>query len=397
VRRLVLLLSSLGGCAGALLAASGPVACSDTATSAADVDAAQPADATADGADADAAEATVVPRGARVLGVSVVIGDVDFQKNVQLIRDAGARTTNVTFAWDDVERPYDAGAPVSDDGGTDASTPTQIFNPLVHVTNLVLPDERMGATLTIDALDVGGSRAPAELAALPFDDVELATRYGRVTDYVLDQLPDTEITALFLGSAVDLPLGTDAAKHAAFASFVTRAVAHVHALQPKVKVGFVVSAAGAIAAKELLGPAWAASDVVGITYLPVDAAAQARPTSEVASDLERLLAALPVGKPIVIREAGYPTAPQCGSDPAAQAAFIRATFGAWDRHADRIPVVTFRELDDIGAIEAATLGRRRGRTDAPFLAFLQSLGLRGLVTSKQGLATLNEEARARGF
>ena len=36
----------------------------------------------------------------------------------------------------------------------------------------------------------------------PLDDVDLASRYGRVTDYVVDQLPDTTITALFVASGV---------------------------------------------------------------------------------------------------------------------------------------------------------------------------------------------------
>ena len=94
----------------------------------------------------------MVPKGARVLGLSVVIGDVDFLRNVQTARDAGARTTDVTFAWDEVERPYDAGAPDASDGAGDdagdagpARSPTQIFHPLLHVANLVLSDQRFAA------------------------------------------------------------------------------------------------------------------------------------------------------------------------------------------------------------------------------------------------------------
>ena len=143
----------------------------------------------------------VVPRGARVLGVCASRSATSTSsRNVQTARDAGAQTTNLTFAWDDVERPYDAGLPTRgrrgrrrDDGdGAAPPTPTQLFNPLLHVANLVLPDERMGATLTLDALDVGGSRAPAELATRALDDAELGARYDRLTDYALDQLPDVE-------------------------------------------------------------------------------------------------------------------------------------------------------------------------------------------------------------
>ncbi len=341
--RRVLLVSC---CVGAVCAALAglPAGCSSDPTSVSDDAAVVSEDAGVEAGDGGSGDAALVPRGARVLGIAVEIGDLDFQKNVQTARDAGAQTTNLTFAWEDVERPYDAGVPdagdAGDDGGSPA-TPTQLFNPLLHVANLVLPDERMGAIVTLDALDVGGPRAPAELAALALDDAALAARYDRLTDYALDQLPDVNVTALFFASNVDVPLGDDAAKHAAFATFVTHAAAHVHAARPKVKVGFVVTAGGAVAAKEHFAAAWAASDVVGVTYLPIDAAAQVRPVGMVASDLDALAAALPAGKPIVLREVGYPTAAACGSSDAAQVAFVSATFGAWDRHADRFSVVTF--------------------------------------------------------
>ena len=99
----------------------------------------------------------------------------------------------------------------------------------------------------------------------------------------------------------------------------------------------------------------------------------------------------------MVREAGYPSSSQCGSDAAKQADFVRAMFAAWDRHASRIPVLTFRGLDDTGAVEAEAIGKRMGRSDAPFLAFLQSLGLRSVTAPKPSLAALIEQARARGF
>jgi hypothetical protein len=377
-----------------------PTGCSDTATSVGGDDAAIEAQAIEAGG-GDAGDAAVVPRGTRILGLNVEIGNVEFQRNVQTARDAGAATTNLLFAWDDVERPYDAGAPdaAADDAGEAGapSTPTQLFNPLLHVANLVLPDERMAAIVTLDALDVGGSRAPAELSSLPLDDAALAARYDRLTDYALDQLPDTTVTALFFASSVDVRLGDDAAKHAAFATFVARAAAHVHASRPKLAVGFVVTASGAVAAKDRFAAAWAASDVIGITYLPVDAAAQVRPVTGVASDLDQLVAILPAGKPIVLREVGYPTAPECGGSEAAQAAFVTAVFGGWDRHADRVSVVGFRELVDLEPGAAAALAQRAGRSDAAFLGFLGSLGLRSGSRAKPGLGVLFREARARGF
>lgn len=410
MRRLALIFAT---CAVAAAAATLPAGCGDDDAGSA-VDAAVEASVVdhedvADGGagDGDASDAAVVPKGARVLGVSVVIGDLDFLKNVQTARDAGARTTNVSFAWDEIERPYDAGA--SDAGDLDggdaeagpARSPTQVFHPLLHVANLVLSDQRFAATVTVDALDVGGSRAPAELATLAFDDPELVTRYDKVLDYALDELPDVDVTALFLASSVDVSLADDAAKHAAFATFVASAAAHVHALRPKVKVGFVVTSDGAIARKDRLAAAWAASDVIGVTYLPIDATSHVVPAAQVpavvAADVDRLVAALPAGKPIVVREAGYPTAAATGGDEPGQAAFVAAVFDAWDRQATRIPVLTFRELVDADQATAAAIAARYGHSDAAFLAFLRSLGLQTADRAKLGEDALIRASRARGF
>ncbi len=341
------------------------------------------------------ADAPVVARGERVLGLSIPIGDQAFGANLQVLADAGARTTNVALAWDDVEQPFDAG--VDEDAG-DAAPTTQIFNASLHVANLALSEYKTQAVIAAAAVDGSGSRAPAELAARPLDDVELGARYDKLTDYVLNGAPDLTIAALLVGTEVDVPLGSDAAKHAAFATFVGRAAAHAHEVRPGVKVGFTVTAEGIATKGAQLAAAWAASDVIGVSYLPVDAAAHVRSPTEVDADLDRILAAAPAGKPVFLHEAGFPTAAATGGDEAAQAAFVSAVFAAWDRHGDRIPVVTFRELDDAPEETARALAARAKRTDPPFLAFVGSLGLRTADgRKKQAWNALFREARARGF
>lgn len=393
--------------AAAALIAAAPLACSDDEVTSADAGAeAATADASEGGADG-ASDAGVVARGARVLGVAVAVEDLEFPPGVLAAREAGARSTNATFGWDEIERPIDGGAadaggdtdPDADAGDDAGAASTQLFNPLLHVVDLVLSDSRTQLTLTVDALDVGGSRAPGVLAARPLDDPELGARYDRLTDYVLAQLPDTPLNALLVASSVDVALGADAAKHAAFARFVARAAAHAHAIRPALQVGFSVTHEAVVDAQGAgrLAAAWAASDVIAITYLPGIAAAQARPVTEVGPDVDRLVAALPVGKPLLLHEVGYPTAAAAGGSEVSKAAFVTAAFAAWDRHATRIPILTFRELDDADGETAARLGKRAGRADAPFFAYLQSLGMRSGGRAKPSLEAFIRDARARGF
>ena len=339
--------------------------------------------------DAPSPDAPVIPKGARVLGLGMRIDDVLFAENAAAAVDAGARVVDVTLAWDQVERATDAGA---GDAGT------QLFDPSLHVANLVLDQDGMQALVALLALDAYGARAPADLAARPLDDPDVGARYDALTDYVLGSFPDAVVNGLLVGSEVDVALGDDAAKHAAFAAFVARAAAHIHATTPKVKVGFTVTSEGLQANASRFAAAWAASDVVGVTVLPVDAAARVRSPGDVAGELDRIVSAAPAGKPIVIHEAGFPSAVACGSDEAQQAIFVGALFAGWDRHADRIPVLAFREILDADDDAVKSRALRAGRSDAPFVALLGSLGLQaGDGRKKQGWAAFLREARVRGF
>ena len=202
-------------------------------------------------------------------------------------------------------------------------TPTQLFNPLLHVANLVLSDSRMAVTLTRRRARRGRLARPRRARCSPARrcrarrSLRSAHRLRPRARSPMSRSPRCSSAARSTCRSATTP-----AKHAAFATFVTRAAAHAHAVRPGLTVGFTVTADGAVARKDRLAAAWAAADVVGVTYLPIDAVAHVRSASEVAADVDRLVAALPAGKPILVREAGYPTAAASGSNEAAQAAFV---------------------------------------------------------------------------
>lgn len=389
--RALLFLAAAGAVALALLAA----ACGDDAAADRTPDA-SPDVIVADAPPSpDAApDAAVVPRGARVLGLSVAIDDTDFPANAQLARDAGAQTTAVTFGWDEIERPYDGGAP-------DAAA-TTLFNPGVHVVNLVLSDRGLEATLALAAFDVGGSRAPADLAGIPLDDPAVGARYDALLDYAFSQIGDTKVTALVVATGADAWVAADAQRAAPLAGFVTHAAAHARTLRPSLKVGFSVDDVDRMAAvAPQLAAAWAASDFVGIDYVPVGAVTRGEaPATFVPADLSRMASLAPPQKPLLLRQAGYPSAPSAGpgASEESQALFVSAVFSAWDRAPDRFTAVVFRELVDVSPETASAIALRRGRSDAPFLALVQSLGIRARDgRDKQALSALRRAASSRGW
>ena len=347
-------------------------------------------DAADSAANTDAAEAGPLPKGSRILGLSVPAQTQSFDDGTVIAKDAGATIDDVTFAWDEVETAVD--------GGTDGGTQTYIFDAFVHVANLTLSTYNEQMLLALTALDASGSRAPVELKTLPFDNAELATRYDALTDYVFASSEDVAIPAVLVGTEVDVALGDDPAKYAAWAAFVTHAAAHVHATHPKTKVGFTVRASNLAANASRLSAAWAASDIVGISLLPGLADAHAAAPEDVGAAFDSIAAVVPTDHPIWIHEVGSPTDPAAFGSEASQAAFVSAVFAAWDKHQDRFPVLVFRELLDTQTDVATAQAASYGRTDAPFIAFLASLGLQTATQQpKAGFAALKQEAAARGF
>lgn len=258
-----------------------------------------------------ATDASVVPKGARTLGIEVEIDSVQLGQQVSAIIDAGARTTNASFTWDDVERPRDAGA----DADADIEAGTLVFNAGIHIVNLVLGTNDVRASLAIAALDATGPRLPFDLAGKALDDVAVTSRYDAVTDYVFTQLPDLELDVYLVAVDADATLGTDPAKWASFAGFVSKVATHARTKRPNLKVGFVMSAAALVEKRDLVAGALAASDVVVVS----------RPAS-----LDALTDAAPAGKPIFVHRLGDDGGLAAGD-----------AFGQWDRNVERIPIVTF--------------------------------------------------------
>lgn len=350
-------------------------------------------EAAADGA----ADVVVVPRGQRLLGVAVDLTDLALPQRLDVARDAGAQATEVTFGWNEIERPYDAGEPDSGDpdaGDPDAVAPpsTVLFNPGLHVVNLVLADRRVEAVLSVEAVGLEGSRAPSDLASVALDDPSLEARYDKLLDYVFSQIGDTKVSALLVASSADAWLAADSRRATALAAFVTHAAAHARTLRPALKVGFAVDARTSAARGADLAPAWSSSDFVAFDY--VAGGGGGSPEGDVA----QMVATAGPTKPVLLRQAAFPSSPVAGGSPDLQAAFVTEVFRAWDRRPGQMFGLVFRALDDATAAQAAATAARARRSDAGFLALLGSLGMHDLeFREKPAFTTLRREARARGW
>lgn len=353
-------------------------------------DASAPDDASSDVVHDGGTEDRVVPRGARTLGIQVDLGDVALLRRVQAAKAAHASTTTVSFAWDEVEIPYDGGVDAPD------AAATALYQPALHIANLVLSSESVGMVLSLDAFDGSGSRAPADLRGAALDDDAVLARYDALESYAFSQLGDVRVDTLLIASDAErLPSGADTA--AAFARFVAHVRDRTRELAPSVTVGFALSARGAKDAAEKLADAWAASDVVALDWTAVDDATRAIDPASLPASLADALTALP-DKPVLLRALGYPSAPEVGGSPERQARFVTEAFAAWDQQAARIPLLVFRELDDAPEAVVVERAKRQGRNDEAFRRLVGSLGLRDVGGSpKPAYDEVARQASARGF
>ena len=339
--------------------------------------------ATAEGV-ASQTETTAMPRGDRMLGIDVSEAEGEtYDQAFQLARQAGMQFTSLSLAWDDLEpRPGE----FSDDPN------------FLAIANLYYPAQHIPLALTITPIDTNRTRLPADLRGRAFDDPEVIARFERLLDYVFMQIPDVELAVLAIGNEVDATLGSDVAAWARYQTFFEATAAYARRLRPQVPVGVKVTMAGLTGETRWLAQALnARSDIVLVTYYPLEADFGVRPADVVHEDLGALASLVP-DRPIGVLEAGYPSSEKLGSSEALQAEFVRQIMRAWDAHAGQIAMLNFTWLTDAPRASVEAWTDYYGLHDQRFAAYLATLGLRG-ADGKPKLAfeVLAAEAHARGW
>lgn len=326
--------------------------------------------------------AAVTPRGARHIAIDVSpASDGDFERAFQMAVGAGIDRIGLFQNWDTLE-----------------PTPGTFDGQWLQIADLYYPAHGVSLDLTIAVIHTNQSTAPSDLRGLALNDPAVIRRFEDLLDFVFSQLPQTDLQSIAIASEHDIYLGTDAGGWQAFQDFYRRISAYVHSTAPGVAVATELTFAG------LTGPMHATalelnatSDVIGVSYYPMAEDGQVREPLEVGPDVDRLVEMYP-DKPIVFYQAGYPSSERLGSSEARQAEFIAEIFAAWDRHADRIPMIDFTWLHDASPESVRYFEDFYGLSGGDFHEFLATLGLRTYDgRDKLAFLRLMEEAASRGW
>jgi hypothetical protein len=258
--------------------------------------------------------------------------------------------------------------------------------------------EGLRVAFSVSPLDTNINRMPADLKSKAFNDPEVIDRYDQMMNATLATLDGVTLLDVSIGNEVDVALGNDDAKWSQYTDFYNAAKNSLKAGHPNETVGVKATFYGLTRDNvQHLQTLNKNSDVILVTYYPLNPDFTVRDPSVVKGDFDKICALYP-GKQIYFLEAGYPSSTLLNSSDEKQAEFVRDLFAAWDDHKDQIKVVNFVYMHDISQADIDRMVGYYGLNDPKFAAYLGTLGLRTSDgQDKPAWATFKDEAKARGF
>jgi len=320
----------------------------------------------------------VVLKGARILGMDTnnPAADYTFLQSYAAAQSIGVQAATLHIDWntDEATGSGTTSGVMTDVGGALASA--NAYYPTTSPASML--------SLTIAPIDTGSYKLPSDLNSLPqMSNATVITRFNKFMTWVLSQLPNTRFTSIQIGNEIDtLSAANTAAYWTQYATFLTSAVAHIHALKPGVKVGVTVTLYG-ITAQGYAGSAAQVGikalagigDELGVTYYPLDNTYKMKAPSVVATETANMFAMLPTSTQVYFQEVGYASSSTCGGSQTNQSAFVDQIFSMWDTYSTRIPFLSFVRMNDLSSSTALTEASTLSGNSA-FVAYLQTLGFR---------------------
>ena len=307
----------------------------------------------------------------------------DFYDAVSLTYDAGVRGAILQWTWKELE-PAPGKYTLED-----------AADKLNYVGNTCGFD----ILFTVAVVDTASRQMPPDLLNLPYNSPQVKQRFRQLLSVLRPHL-NKHVKYFAVGNELDNYFGEHPSEWSIYKDFYEDALAYVHANFPWAKVSAGVTfdgTTGPRAAK--VAELNAKSDVYVMTYYPVDGEFVARGPDAPLTDFPRMIASTK-GRPVVLREVGFPTSHILNGSEEKQAEFIGHVFEAWKGTNGRMPFLSYFALHDLSEqIGKSMLGYYNAPPSAiKMKEFLCSLGLRKADgTPKLGWKAFVEGAKANGF
>lgn len=322
-------------------------------------------------------------KGDRILGVAVNESpNVDYSTALKIARKTGLNMVSLPIPWDAIE----------------TSPGKYLPNPnFLAIANAYYPARGLKVAVEINPVDTNQLRVPEYLASKPFDHPEVIAAFKKLLDYVFSQIPDLEMLSLTIGNEVDGFLHSPQTQQA-YIRFFQEAAGYARSKRENLVVGVKAMHYGLTKnQRDWLQLLNQHSDVVMVTYYPLNSDFTLTELSNVSKDIEKLLQTYPE-RTIYLSEFGVPSGRVVRSSQKKQAEYIAEIFRTWDDFADHLKLIEFTWLHDQSPEMVGHFEQYYGLSDERFVDFLATLGLRTIHgENKMAFTELVRQARARGW
>jgi hypothetical protein len=329
----------------------------------------------------DSETAKPLNRGDRQLAIDIKQAkNEDYADAFNIGKKVGMQRVGVYINWKDLE-----------------PEPNKFDYPYFSAINDFYPANDTSVDITITPINTSIDVRPADLKGRPLDDPEVVARFESAIDKIIVSLPRVEIGSLVIGSEMDAYAGKDESKWKSYVSFYKKVADYVHNKYPGVKVATELTYQGAVSSR-YAGELNESSDIIGISYYPLEGNFTVREPKTVKKDFARLLENFKGSKPVYFYQYGYPSSKYVGSSEDKQASFIKETFEAWDLYKSRVKMIDITWLTDMSTAELNTTSKFYRSFDRRFTDFLSSIGLRSYSgREKPAFDQMKKELKARGW
>ena len=277
---------------------------------------------------------------------------------VKLAVDTGAKGIVVNYPWSSLERQ-----------------PGRIDVTALKAELARYNGQGLQIYVGIQVINTVKREVPADLATTAFNDPAFIARFHALFDAIRTALTGGE-KYITIGNEVDAYLSSNPAEWVTYQMFYEDAVAYIHTQSPALKVGVTTTIDGyASASSAAVHDLNIKSDVVALTYYPIQGGSQVRASNAPATDFPTMVN-LAAGRPVVLQEVGFPSGAMNGSSEQSQSAFVTSAFQAWRSAGTSIPFMNYFILYDFDAPTCAALDVYYGLSDPAFTSFLCTLGLK---------------------
>jgi hypothetical protein len=231
----------------------------------------------------------------------------------------------------------------------------------------------MTAAMTLKTIDSNSRTVPADLASKAWSDPIMITRFRNMLK-VLGPLLGTTVKWIQLANEVDLYFPPRQAEIAGFKDFFDAGKIQLSTSAPSSSVGLAFSYDALRLNNQTFTQLKSLGTHMGFTFYNLDGTTT-RPSNTIPVEIPTMIK-LAAGKPIVLTEVGYPSAPGAGSSVQGQSEFYSLLFAELRKASGKIVAARAYQMTDLPMNVAASIASAYGYpAHSPFAYYLGSLGM----------------------